>query len=460
MDIGTKDNPIANSQPTTVARVLGGQMLAPSGGAGVVWWGESFLVWRGNRWVEVPQERMVNEAIRRVDSWYVRAGDDVKRVKVTSGFAEDAVRCLQAFTEVQHLSLPVDLRGRGLVAPAYTTAFEDVLVSVEGGKITTVVRDEGWLDPMVVPCNWEEEAKCPVWEEMCKQWGDGDPEWTRLLEQASGYMLRSGRERHRWLLKHGKIRSGKGTHDRLMQAMMGVACCSVTPETLAGEHGLGGLLHARAIVVAECNRLDDQRGQRLASVMKTMVGGDLVDVNQKYREIRRNVRLAIMPVLSSQPIPTMPDDGAGLSGKMLALPYTRSFLGKEILDLDQKLKAEMAGIAARFIRASAELEATGKWAVPGGSSELVELYQTQGNVLEQFLNARFFRDEKGWVSSGMIWAEWEDWKKRNGVKHDMARNQLNTQLQTKTTWDVRRVRRGEQGGQGMSGLSIRRTSEE
>jgi phage/plasmid-associated DNA primase len=141
--------------------------------------------------------------------------------------------------------------------------------------------------------------------------------------------------------------------------------------------------------------------------------------------------------MQSNEIPVLPNKGRGLSGKMLVLPFEVSFEGKEDLDLEAELDRELEGIAAWCVMGAHRLEnsrAAERWPVPAAAERAVHMYHLQNNPFDAFLEARFVQRKEGFVSNGIVRAQWEAWTKANKIRMHVANNMLPMKIAQGSSW--------------------------
>ena len=167
-------------------------------------------------------------------------------------------------------------------------------------------------------------------------------------------------------------------------------------------------------------------------------------------------------------IPKMANEGQGVSGKMLVLPYEHSLLGRADPHFMEHLEGEL-GLIARWMVVGAQevvretCQGMGDpWVncTPGAAEEHVWAFRLRNNPWDAFLEARFVRQEGAFVPSWLIWREWLDFARENRVQQHVARNLLTSELVSKSTWDLRRHRQGVGGDRGLLGLAMRREAED
>jgi putative DNA primase/helicase len=197
-------------------------------------------------------------------------------------------------------------------------------------------------------------------------------------------------------------------------------------------------------------------------VLKNIVGQDPLTVNVKHQRQQRNVIVNAAPMLQSNEIPVLPNKGRGLSGKMLVLPFEVSFEGKEDLYLEDKLEAEMQGIAMWAARGAQRLlgsEINERWPIPAAAQDAVRLYHLQNNPFDSFLHARFVQRKDGFVANEVLREQWDDWLESNRIRLHVPANMLFVRICQESSWGLRQTRLPESQGheRGIVGLSLSRT---
>ena len=344
----TQRNPLASAEPMHIARaIIRARWTTPQGRIGLWEWRGEPWEWYGGSWVR-RDDKWLEEALwLSMEDAHVstptQAGVIVRRLGPTVQTVQNVNCALRALIRMKHTASPAWLgKGDGPVL-GRCVAFDDVIVDVKTGE--TSVRDELLFEPCVIGCQWDPMAKCPVWEECVKQWSNGDEKWVSLLRRTMGAMLMPGRKWQRWMLMQGRVRGGKGTIMNVMKGLIGDGYRGVSMAQMSSQFGLWGAEGARVLSVSEFGALNSKEGELASANLKCVVGGDPVTIDRKYMEPLRDVVLPGFLVVQSNEIPRLSNRGQGLASKMLVLPFANSFLGKEDLDLGEKLANELQGIA-------------------------------------------------------------------------------------------------------------------
>lgn len=472
MTLGTQQNPLRTTEPMKVARAM--LKVCFEDGMGLKEVQGRIFEWYGGKWVQRDRQWLEDAVWRWTEDLHV--SDDpnglvVERYGPTEFKVSGIVRAIEALSRVAGTEVPQwlcpDYRDR-LSDPHCAVAFRDVIVDVklsaETGGIVCVPRGPEWFDPCVVDVDLDMTAQCPRWEQCLKEWSGGDPAWVELLQRWMGYSMMSHRRYAKWMLFHGKIRAGKGTIGTVMRWLVGgTGFVGSSLDEIAGNFGLDGLEFARVLCISEVSELDSREGEVAVRVLKNVLGRDPISINAKYKRQMRNVVVSAAPWVQSNEIPQLPNKGRGLSGKMLVLPFEKSFEGKEQHNLMDVLKGELAGIAVWALRGAIRLEAApdGEKFTPTDSGKtVVRDYHLANNPFDYFLEARFVRNREGAVANELVRREWKDWCRVNNVRLHVADNQLLMKIVSESSWDLSRIRKGAEGTRALAGLSLKKDQED
>lgn len=452
-------------------------------------WRGCFWEWfAGSRWMKRDVEWVKDQVILELEGCYVMEGQAIAPMQTPSGTqVNDVVRAIMAITRLENVEVPCWLDGEGVDRPdpKYCVGFRNVVVDIKGtveamrelrpvlGTVAngqfvgipwkTIPRDESWFDVYTVPCDWDPEALCPRWSRCLEEWFGGDEASKELAARVFGYGMLSTRKYGRAPLLIGKIRGGKGVFVRRWKKMLGAGFHGTSMSHLVTGFGLNGTQHARVVSVGEVHGLERNSGEVFSSIWKNWVGGDEITVNMKYAQPVTGVMRAL-PVMSSNEMPMLPNKGAGMSGKLLILPFDNSFLGREQFDLEEELDGETAGIARWAMMGAVRLEfeesGARKWPVSERADEVLRTYRLMNNPMDGFLEARFERAAEGFAASRVVHGQWRSWLRETGMRLSVPLNQLLLRIEQESTWGVYRYREAGGGERGLKGLAVRRESDD
>ena len=457
----TQTPTLASQEPMQVARyLLRTRFSTPNKRNGLWFWRGNFYEWYGECWQKREREWVESALwVSLEDSMFSQAtptGQKQTRYAPNIPKVQGVMRALQAIQTLPHHKSPLWLTAPQTKDTRTLVSFSDKVLDAKTGK--SFLRDETFFDPHVIPCTFNPEATCPRWDKCLEEWSGGDKEWVLLLQRMFGYCLLPHRDYSKWFLMYGKIRGGKGTIMSILKALLGEGYMGTCLEDIAGQFGLWGIEQARVMAINEVSEISNREGEAACRVIKSIVGKDPISINRKFEQPLRNVVVDAVPIMQSNQIPRLPNKGLGLSGKMVLLPFTVSFVGRENFRLSDQLMEELPGIAYWAWKGSLALEAEedpkSKFKMPERSNALIDEYHTVNNPIDEFLISRFDVAEGGFVSSDSLYAQWQDWGK--GLRlPPLSQNQLIYKLVQDSTWNLTRRRLGSGGRRGLRGLSLK-----
>lgn len=459
---------VETTEPMKLARMIVEDLFQAGNVRGLHVWGGAVWVWVGERWEMKDFEWLENVVWRWAEDLTVvvttAKGQMLMRYAPKRSNVEEVVRALQALCTLEVERVPCWLGEGGGVDPTFCVGFQDVVVdlrgSVQDGTWRVLPRTSGFFDVQTVPCRWEPKAEAPFWGRMLGEWGADDPAFGEVHERMCGYALMGHRRWPAWFLQFGQKRGGKGMSMVPLKVMQGSkVCVSKELGNLMDKHSLVGIQGWRTLLITEVSELDKWEAERAAGLVKVLVGGDDVSVRPLYREAVV-VRPYVLPIMQSNEVPMLPDKGGGLSGKMVLVPFVRSWLKKEDDTIEERLRAEVPGIARRFLEAGLRLmaaKAPERWPVPLAAHEAMQRYTEEVNPVDAFLGEYFVRREEGRVEHGILVRMLREYEERTGVNFGVGDKFVSTMVVRKATWHLRKVSEGKNGSVFVRGLSMKRS---
>lgn len=452
---------LGSPEPLQVARyLLRSRFSTPNNRNGLWYWRGNFFEWYGERWQKrdfewvesalwVALENVTYTQATQTGQRQVRYAPDISKVK-------GVMRALQALQTLPHEKAPAWITAPKTSSTRSLISFENAVLDASTGA--QLDRDETFFDPNVIPCPYDPNAECPMWHKCIAEWGGGDSEWGELLQRMFGYCLLPHRDYAKWFLMYGKIRGGKGTIMSILKALLGDGYMGTCLEDIAGQFGLWGIEQAKVMAINEVSEISNREGEAAVRVLKSIVGRDPISINRKFEQPLRNVVVDAVPIMQSNEIPRLPNKGLGLSGKMVLLPFTVSFAGRENYRLLEELMKELPGIAAWAYEGAKKVEAESdprlKFQMPSRSVALIDEYHAVNNPIDEFLEARFKKSQPGFVTSEVIYHQWLDWSRDLRVP-PLSKRELSHRIIESSSWDLRRAQISGGGKRGLRGLALK-----
>ncbi len=270
-------------------------------------------------------------------------------------------------------------------------------------------------------------------------------------------MLMPFRGHRKFFLHFGIAQGGKSLIQKVKKKLLGDrGQFSASMIQLAGRFGLHPLKYAQELVVTEVRDMDG-RGQteQISAVIKSTIGQDEQWFDEKnVKDIPTVISPAAVVMLANK-IPEMSDANRGLSSKLVMLPFHLTFEDKGDPLLDQKLFAELEGIAAWAVRGAIEVMGLGEkecWAPLEGAIEEMREFSEKNNMSDEFLRWGFKKNGQGFIDNALVWEMFKQYCKVSEIDPG-PQKQFGKWLERNNSWGVRKGRRSG-GSRGFYGISL------
>jgi P4 family phage/plasmid primase-like protien len=243
-----------------------------------------------------------------------------------------------------------------------------------------------WCSTYCLPYEYDPSATCPVWRTFLNDVYEGDVSRADLLQEYAGYCLCSDTSFQKALVLVGKPRSGKGTIQRVFKSLVGQEnSTGFALEKLATEFGLSGLVDKSLALVPEVELSGSKDRNKIVESWKSIIGEDSMMVNIKHCPQMVSLTLPTRFLVSANSVPRLMDASGALLARLLFIPHDVSFLGREDLDLDAKLSAELPGIANWALEGLKRLRQQARFTVGDGHTTLSTRFATDTTPVLQWL---------------------------------------------------------------------------
>ena len=453
---------LSSPEPMQVARhLLRTRFSTPNNRNGLWYWRGVFYEWYGEEWKPRTLEWVESSLWNSLENLTFQSINNgvVSQTRFAPNLSkvQNVLRAIQACSTLANERVPVWLGDENTPSLRHSVSFQDVIVDCKTGSVRD--RSDAWFDPHVLPVSYEDGHEPPhTWLRCLDEWSGGDEQWKGLLQRMFGYCLLPHREYAKWFLFYGKIRGGKGTIMSVLKALMREGYMGTCLEDIAGQFGLWGIEQARVMAINEVSEISNREGEAACRVLKSIVGRDPISINRKYEPPLRNVVVDAVPIMQANEIPKLPNKGQGLSSKMVVLPFTVSFLGREDYGLLGKLLKELPSIARWAVDGAIEVEAESepskKFVMPDAAQETVEEYTTVNNPYDEFLEDLFEVSDSSFTASKVVYENWKRWAK--GIKvSPVSQAQFIHKLLQDSTWNLVKHRLKNGGARGLKGLRLK-----
>lgn len=360
------------ANPLAVARAL------TAGRTDLAWWRDDFWRWLGTHW-----ERWEPAAVKR---WLYEVTGDAVWLKPDGKGGFDQVPWAPTKTKISHL---VDAMGEGLLS---RFGEEERCMALANGVLDPVTRELAPHTPArfnlsSLPFSYDPAAVAPEWEKFLESSLPGDRQAHEFLAEWFGYVLSGRTDLQKICALVGPRRCGKGTIARVLRAMVGPdGWCAPTlarlrPDGFGQESMIG-----KGLAVMGDVRWTSKHVTDAVPTLLGISGEDGVDIERKYQKVWSG-KLPTRIMLMSNDSPTFTDASGALAGRMVYAAFEHSFYGREDLELEDRLMAELSGIL--------------NWALAG-----LERLNRQGGRFTQSSRSALLREEVDRDSSPVAaWVE-------------------------------------------------------
>jgi len=421
------------------------------------WWRDEFYRWTGTKYARVADTELQAAVLSWLDS---RMPDARPRL------ASEVVACLASLCRVEFsIEQPAFIDSDSGISPSDIIAFSNGLVNVSnvGGDLTILDHTPQWFSPVALDYPFDPAANCPGWEAFLTSTLGADADnndCIDLLQRWFGYLLTSDTSRQKFLLMIGVPRSGKGVIVRTIERVFGPDNCTTpTLSSLGATFGLWPLV-GKSIALfpdAHMGRKTDSTG--VLETIKSISGEDPQNVNRKHLSILQNVRIGVRFVITANELMHFSDASGALSARMLVLPFSNTFAGKEDRTLETRLRAEAPGILNWALRGLYRLREMDGFITPRASQEIFDSFKRMSSPILAFVEdaCDVGPDKTAWTTEA--WSAYRAWARRNGRE---AGSQATFGERLRTCGQgVQRKRAGEKEGRGYfyAGISLNKDGE-
>ncbi|MEU3981780.1 phage/plasmid primase, P4 family [Streptomyces sp. NPDC026672] len=401
-------------------------------------WNDQWLRWHGSHWVETTGTDLRADIYPALESAHYLQGKTPLPWHPNRRKVADLIEAMQA---VAYLSATVQapsfLPCAGCVQGAVQGAVQGskcgltctvqgvqgteqkktpigAVVACSNGLLDVATRTLHPLTPrffnfVSVPFDYDPDAPPPQrWLRFLDSvWGD-DPDSIRALQDWFGYMVSGRTDLEKILYVQGPTRSGKGTIERTMTALVGEDNrASTTAAKLATDFGLESLI-GKSLAVIPDSRVPKENSEIVLERLLSISGGDPVSVSRKYQRDYIG-QIPARLVLMSNNLPDFRDPSGALSGRLVILSMTKSFLGQEDTTLKEAIAGEMPGILNWALDGLERVERRGYLTEPASSAAARGITEESSSPLKTWIEDTFTLGSEMVISKKDMYDAYAEW---------------------------------------------------
>lgn len=379
----------------------------------LVRWRSEWYAWTGTRY-ELSDTEHAKAAIRPIldrmiylskKEWW-----NLNPSIATVNNVVDAMIALPRMLQNSEQSPPFR-RGGFSVDSSHVITFQNGSLDLRTGGLNA--PDPDIFSLVSIETAWDSQAQCPEWLAFLDlQWADS-PNSKALLQEWFGYCLTSWFGLHKMLFMKGPKRSGKGTTFRVLEKLLGEMYKAFDVSDLHQDFALESFIGRRVVGQPDVRWAGESHARTLGRLLM-LSGGDGLLAQQKNKPTKATIR-DIKVMMGGNEWPSINDRSGALPGRLLLLEHTRSFMDKEDLGLEERLLAELPGIAAWAVEGLRRLMTNKRFTVSEAQAPALVEIEESGNTLLGFFKEELEIGAGKQVSRDSLRSAYVKWAKKVGV---------------------------------------------
>ena len=275
-----------------------------------------------------------------------------------------------------------------------------------------------WFNTAALDFDHDTNAECPLWLAFLDSIFEDDKESKQTLMEWMGLCLTPITKFQKALFLVGKRRSGKGTISRILQKIVG-SHNSVSPSVpdFGHDFGLAPFIGKTLAVIADA-RFKGGFSPRLTERVLNITGEDMVSINRKNKEYV-HIRLMTKLMFMSNEVPNILDQSGALPSRFIFLKLPKSFLGREDIELENKLSRELPGILRLAVQHLQNLLDRGYFIQPETGIASAKRMAALSSPVGEFIHKL-----RPYMTKAEIWENWKKFCDAEGQKHYGSKNVL------------------------------------
>lgn len=311
-----------------------------------------------------------------------------------------------------------------------------------------------WFSSQVLPFAFDPTAECPIWENFVEQCAQGDESWIAGLAMWFGYNLTTDTSLQRMAMLVGPPRAGKGITARVLRAILGEDNV-VAPKisSLSDRFGLWPFIGKLAAIAYDVRIGRSSDAIAIVETILSITGEDPQTIDRKNLA-PMTLRLPTRLTFVGNELLNLPDPSGALAARLLVFPFTISHQDVEDETLEQRIMAELPGIANWALIGLRMLRQHGKLLAPHSGQEQKEEFVRLTSPMKGWIEDRVETGEElGPTEANALYDDWKEWCEDQG-REPGSKASFGAKLRSAIPL-VKRVRLGPRGQQTYRYMGIR-----
>jgi putative DNA primase/helicase len=381
-------------------------------------WRDEWWEWGGTRYLRILEEAMKGIACEYISCrvGYLNAKSEISLPKPTASNTNNVLQALYSMPNVLVPNPEAGIWLDNVRAPSNAPLLPVVNGLLDVSTRTLYPHSPSYLNTYALSYEYEAVAPKPTsWLAFLDSLWGNDQESIDTLQEWFGYVLSGETSFQKILLLIGPKRAGKGTIARVLTELMGAEnVCNPTLADLGSNFGLQVFIDKSLAIFGDARMGARQDVAVAVERMLSISGEDAQTVDRKYKE-HLTTRLPSRLMIVSNELPRINDASGAFASRLVTLQARNSFLGKEDLDLPQKLKSELPGILHWGLEGMDRLKRCGRFTEPASAQSMVETFADLSSPISAFVRERCILEAAARVRASDLYTVWLGWCNENGI---------------------------------------------
>jgi putative DNA primase/helicase len=337
----------------------------------------------------------------------------------------DKVRILNYLVRCENVRSRKDIKQAAQWLPKFATTIDQYdteknLASTQNGTLN--LSDGNFYEARrgdyitrQLGANHDETAKCSRWEQFLNEIFNGDADLIRFIQKVVGYSLTGDTSEQKMFIGYGFGKNGKTVFVNAIQALAGDYAGSASFKTFDADkqseqtNDLAMLKGKRFVSMIE-SAADKKLNEPL---IKQVTGGDKITCRFLHKEFFEYFpQFKLFLATNHKPVITQTD--FGIWRRIVLIPFTQNFEGREEKGLEETLKGELSGILNWAMEGLRLWQKEGLKPLPEAVTNATDNYKQESDTVGQWLEQRTIADKARTVKSSTAYIDYKDWAGDNG----------------------------------------------
>jgi putative DNA primase/helicase len=263
--------------------------------------------------------------------------------------------------------------------------------------------------------NYDTDADCPRWKKFLNEIFDGDKELIRFVQKIVGYSLTGDVSEQKMFIFYGFGKNGKTVFINIISALLGNYSASASFKTFDADKQSEqtndlAMLNGRRFVSMIESAADKKLNEPL---VKLTTGGDRISCRFLHKEFFEYVpQFKLFLATNHKPVITQTD--FGIWRRIVLIPFTQNFEGREEDGIEETLKSELSGIL------NWALEGLKMWQVerlkplPTAVTSATDKYKDDSDTVKQWLDFQTLQSAESMMKASAAYTNYKIWSEENG----------------------------------------------